>query len=151
MFRSLWESVIAEEVIVTVPEPYPTLDWSKVNKRFISNIPPPTLLPVHSCSPDPEFYEWKEKKHPGNEIEKIPSQFERIDYYLKKGWSNAAQGNVFGGKWGYETSQGNIAVSNISHHGYIWDNGSWILHDQLPKNKEENKLEFKKRGKRKKV
>ena len=150
VFRSLWESANEEEVKVTVPDPYPTLDWAKVNKRFIQNIPMPTLLPVHSCSPDPSFYEWSERKGNGNTIEKVPSNFERRSYYLKKGWANAAGGHVFGGIYGYETSEGNISMSNISHHGYIWDNGSWILHAQLPKDKE-NKFEYKKKVKRKKV
>ena len=152
VFRSLWESVNSEEVLVTVPDPYPTLDWSKVNKRFIQNIPPPTLLPVHSCSPDPEFYEWSERKGNGGTIEKVPSNFERRSYYLKKGWANAAGGHVFGGLYGYETSEGIISVSNTQtvHHGYIWNNGSWILHAQLPKDKGK-KYEFEKKGRRKKV
>ena len=135
-----------------VPDPYPTLDWSKVNKRFIQNVPMPTLLPVHSCSADPTFYEWSERKGNGNTILKVPSNFERRSYYLKQGLPNAAGGYVFGGIYGYETSEGNISVSNITHHGYIWDNGSWILHAQLPKNKgRENKIEFKKKAKKKKV
>ena len=112
----------------------------------------PTLLPVHSCSAGPTFYEWSERKGNGNTIEKVPSQFERRSYFLKKGWANAAGGHVFGGIYGYETSEGIISVSSISHHGYIWDNGSWILHSQLPKDKaKENKFEYKKKVKRKKV
>ena len=152
IFRSLWESMKEEEIKVTVPDPYPTLDWTKVNKRFIQNIPMPTLLPIHSCSADPNFYEWSERKGNGGTVEKVPSQFERRSYYLKKGWANAAGGHVFGGIYGYETSEGIISVSSISHHGYIWDNGSWILHSQLPKDKaKENKFEYKKKVKRKKV
>ena len=152
VFRSLWESANEEEVKVTVPDPYPTLDWTKVNKRFIQNIPMPTLLPVHSCSADPSFYEWTERKGNGNTIEKVPSQFERRSYFLKKGFANAAGGHPFGGMYGYETSEGIISVSSISHHGYIWDKGSWILHAQLPKDKtKENKFEYKKKVKRKKV
>ena len=110
----------------------------------------PTLLPVHSCSADPSFYEWTERKGNGNTIEKVPSQFERRSYFLKKGFANAAGGHPFGGMYGYETSEGIISVSSISHHGYIWDKGSWILHAQLPKDKE-NKFEYKKKVKRKKV
>ena len=150
--RTLWDTLEDEDDNNTpVPDPYPTLDWSKVNKRFIQNIPTPTLLPVHGCSADPTFYEWSQRKGNGSTIVEVPSKFEQRSYYLKKGLANAAGGHVFGGIYGYETSEGNISVSSIAHHGYIWDNGSWILHAQLPKNKgRENKLEYKKITKKKK-
>ena len=41
------------------PSPMPTVDWTKVNKRFLTNIPSPTLIPVQSCSEDAQFYEAK--------------------------------------------------------------------------------------------
>ena len=131
-FKSLWDAHEDEEdVKIIVPDPYPTIDWTKVNKRFISNIPEPTRFPIHSCSPDPAFYEWTERKVNGA-MEKIPPQFEKYDYYRKKGWYKAAEGmHVFGGIWGYQTSEGIVSVASLVHHGYIWQNG-WILHAQKP-------------------
>ena len=44
-FKALWDAHEDEEDFkINVPDPYPTIDWSKVNKRFISNIPEPTRL-----------------------------------------------------------------------------------------------------------
>ena len=131
-FKALWDAHEDEEDFkINVQDPYPTIDWSKVNKRFISNIPEPTRFPIHSCSPDPAFYEWTEKKINGA-IEKIPSPFERYHYYLKKGWFEAAKGmHAFGSRWGYDTSEGIVSVASLVHHGYIWQNG-WILHAQKP-------------------
>ena len=40
-----------------VVSPYPIIDMSKVNKRFLSNLPEPERFPVLGCSPDPKFYE----------------------------------------------------------------------------------------------
>ena len=42
----------------TTPDPsIPIVDWSKVNSRFIANIPVPTPQPLHGCSSDPDFYQ----------------------------------------------------------------------------------------------
>ena len=76
-FRLLWDTLEEEDVKIIVPDPYPIIDWSKVNKRFIANIPEPTLCPIHSCSPDPAFYEWTERKVNGA-LEKIPPPFEKV-------------------------------------------------------------------------
>merc|ERR1719348_892202 len=40
----------------TVPSPYPEVDWSCVNKRFLNNVPCPVQFPVHGCSEDEDFY-----------------------------------------------------------------------------------------------
>ena len=61
-FRKLWDTHDEEEEVkIIVPDPYPTIDWSKVNKRFVSNIPEPKAFPVQGCSQDPQFYEWSHK------------------------------------------------------------------------------------------
>ena len=59
----------------------------------------------------------------------------------------------FGYEYGYKTNAGIISVTSTVHHGYTWNGEEgWILHAQLPRNKEkENKLDFKKKGKRKKM
>ena len=151
----LWDTVAKEEEVkIIVPEPYPTIDWSKVNKRFISNIPEPTLVPIHSCSSDPEFYAWKERKHPGNRIEKIPSRFDRYQYYQSTNpkciAAQTTSPHVFGALWGYETSEGIVSVSSLVHHGYTWK-GQWILHAEKPSaSVKENNFGTMKKVKRKK-
>ena len=153
--RMLWNTVAKEEEVkIIVPEPYPIIDWSKVNKRFISNIPEPTLVPIHSCSSDPEFYAWKERKHPGNRIEKIPSRFDRYQYYQSTNpkciAAQTTSPHVFGALWGYETSEGIVSVSSLVHHGYTWK-GQWILHAEKPSaSVKENNFGTMKKGKRKK-
>ena len=51
------ESVTKPVPKVEVVSPYPIIDMSKVNKRFLSNLPEPERFPVLGCSPDPKFYE----------------------------------------------------------------------------------------------
>ena len=138
-FRKLWDTHDEEEEVkIITPDPYPTIDWSKVNKRFIDNIPKPSRFPIHSCSPDPAFYAWTEKKDPENKIVKVPSPFEKYDFYRKKGWFEAAKGGyVFGGEFGYDTSEGIVSMDNVVHHGYVWSNYGWILHAQKANSAEE--------------
>ena len=85
-FRSLLESaeslwVDSEEVKVFVPDPYPTLDWSKINKRFISNIPSPSTFPKHGCSLDPAFYEYTSRFITGN-ADKLNPNIRRRSFHL---------------------------------------------------------------------
>ena len=149
--RSLWESaeslmVESEEVKVSVQEPYPSLDWTKVNSRFINNIPKPVQYPTYGCSLDPVIYEWTHKFHYpevwGGTKENIKPKFE-------------TSSTPFGSQWGYRTSEGIISVSNVTHHGYIWNDGHWILHAEQPSSKEkvtkgDSKFIFKKKFKEKK-
>ena len=146
VLRSMWETaeslwIESEEVRVTIPDPYPTLDWSKVNKRFISNIPSPTMIPKHGCAVDPAFYEYTSRFITGN-AENTKPKFQTERY-------------PFGSEYGYRTNLGIISVSSTVHHGYVWNEDCWTLHAQLPndqgKDLKENKFEFQKKPKRKKV
>ena len=48
---------VAKPVLeVVTPAPYPKVDWSCVNSRFIKNIPSPGKFPIHGCSQDPDLY-----------------------------------------------------------------------------------------------
>ena len=149
--RSLWESaemlrVDSEEVKVSVKEPYPSLDWSKVNSRFINNIPKPTNFPIHGCSFDPAIYEWRDTVTTTHQCGEVFTNKRktnpRFEFYAP-----------FGTEWGYRTSAGIISVSNITHHGYIWNDGDWILHAEQPRSevkKENNKFNFRRKFKEKK-
>ena len=150
VLRSMWESaeslwVESEVVRETIPDPYPTLDWSKVNKRFISNIPSPSKIPKHGCSLDPAFYQYTSRFITGTADNIKPK--------------HQTESFPFGSEWGYRTSEGVVSVSSVVHHGYIWDeSGCWILHATQPKDKgkrkddeENNKFEFKRRKKKKEL
>ena len=146
-FRMLWDSAETEDEKVEdvnkpVLDPYPVLDWSKVNSRFLNNIPKPGRYPIQGCSLDPAIYEWTHKFHYpevwGGTKENIKPKFE----------TSVAP---FGEEWGYRTIAGIISVSNVIHHGYVWDNGNWILHAQQPReemkktSKDPEKLNFNKK------
>ena len=139
-FRSLWDSADTEDEVEnvnnTVSDPYPVLDWTKVNSRFLSNIPKPVKFPIHGCSLDPAIYEWTHVFHYpevwGGTKENVKPKFVTSSF-------------PFGAEWGYSTSAGIISVANVIHHGYIWNNGNWILHAQQPG--EEKKETIKKQDK----
>ena len=114
-FRTLWDSAETEDEEVEdankpVPDPYPVLDWSKVNSRFLSNIPKPGQFPVHGCSLDPAIYEWTHVFHYpevwGGTKENVKPKFVTSSF-------------PFGSEWGYNTIAGIISVSNVIHHGYV--------------------------------
>ena len=110
---------------VSVP-PYPQVDWTNVNKRFLGNIPNPSFFPIHGCSEDPSHYELTYVSH--NNF--IPAEFERPC--------------PFGQAYGYMTERGVIAVPDRVHHGYVWSVcdsgvGQWVLSvqsRQTPKKQE---------------
>ena len=116
---------------------YPTVDWSVVNKRFVSNIPTPTPQPCHGCSEDPAFYE---------------TIYERSDYgYHRNMGSKFTNPNPFGVVSGYLTDAGVIAIPDKVFHGHIYQEGvGWILHAEFSKEKEIQKKETKMKKKRKK-
>ena len=114
-FKTLWKAVREEEDVIITPSPYPTVDWSKVNSRFIQNIPKPTRFPIHSCSQDPEFYGGSDWLH------RHPCPF------------TGADPAPFGSISGYDTSEGIIPVPTVPFHGYVYkQNRGWILHSELP-------------------
>ena len=121
---------------VSVP-PYPEVDWTNVNKRFLSNIPNPSFFPIHGCSEDPSHYELTYVSH--NNF--IPAEFERP--------------SPFGQAYGYMTERGVIAVPNRVHHGYVWSVcdsgvGQWVLSVQSRQNqKKQERSRGRKRKKKK--
>ena len=155
-FRSLWDSAENEDDAKNVnkslpPDPYPTLDWSKVNSRFLNNIPKPSHFPKHGCSLDPAIYEWTEKVTKTHQCGEVFTSKQKVHPKFEDNFP-------FGHEWGYRTNAGIISVSNVAHHGYVWDDGNWVLHAQPPRNQENNKktsedgkFHFKKKveGKRK--
>ena len=40
----------------SIPEPYPRVDWGRINPHTKRNLPQPTQLPVSGCPQDPNIY-----------------------------------------------------------------------------------------------
>ena len=98
---------------VSLP-PYPQVDWTNVNKRFLGNIPNPTFFPIHGCSNDPSHYQLTCVSH---------------DHYIPAEFDCPCP---FGQDYGYLTEGGVIAVPDQVHHGYVWSVsdsgvGQWVL------------------------
>jgi len=144
------EETVAKPIveIAEVASPYPIIDFSKVNKRALSNLPEPERFPVLGCSPDPSFYEGKyETLNPGNSIESRKVLKCKHD-----------EKYPFGVASGFETNLGIVDWYSREGaiHGYIWTGYRWILEAKRPQDKRKvnKKIEgdsnFKKKLKRKK-
>ena len=131
--RMLWDTLDEEEEVkIIIPDPYPTIDWSKVNKRFVSNIPEPKAFPVQGCSQDPQFYEWSHKKETVHRCGDVFTYKQDV----APGFENGSF--PFGYEYGYKTNAGIISVTSTVHHGYTWNGEEgWLLHAQGPNDAEE--------------
>ena len=114
----------------------PIVDWSRVNQRFISNIPTPSPQPKHGVSNHPPFY--KETKY--------VSQAD-----CKEGLFHLSKA-PFGSELGYLTSAGVISHSSNTNsiHGYVWSDSfqKFILHAKFPGELERSEVSSKRRKKR---
>ena len=124
--------VSSSDVILTTP----TVDWSKVNTRFLSNLPTPKLVPKHGCSVDPSFYESYEamvtdKFYGDSRLVQCPPKHQ--------------QEFPFGSEYGVETSAGVIAAKNIRAHGHVWcdTKQNWIVDAQFQPVKQEDRRDKK--------
>ena len=98
---------------VSVPR-YPIVDWSKVNQRFLNNIPKTQAFPIQGCLN-------------ANEIEKKDNSYVLAPHGYRRG---------------YMTNLGIIAPpENSLAHGYVSTTEGWILHAQYPKFKERKSRE----------
>ena len=125
--RSIWTN--ADTIFTSVQRSsstspnYPTVDWSSVNKRFLSNLPTPTPQPIYSCSQDPKFYEQKVFHEAGGTTQTMAASF--------------MTRNPFGSLPGFVTNQGVIAVpQDNSFHGYTWiEKEGWVLDAKFSRQK----------------
>ena len=96
------------------------IDLSKVNYSFrVRNIPDPGYYPVLGVSQDPNFYDreyWY--KHPEN----------KRNYY---NYDVRSGEYPHGRLHGYLTNVGIVPVPEEPVHGYVFRNGSWILHAEV--------------------
>ena len=114
----------------------PIVDWSRVNQRFISNIPTPSPQPKHGVSNYPPFY--KENKY-----------ISQAD--CKEGLFHLSKA-PFGSELGYLTSAGVISHSSNTNsiHGYVWSDSfrKYILHAKFPGELERSEVSSKRRKKK---
>ena len=92
-----------------------TIDFTRTNKFFMRNIPDPKSFPIHGCSQDPEFYVRQCRNQYGEYPDLKPNHYKdcpRPHGYL----------------YGYETDIGIVPFPEEAVNGYVWKNGSWILH-----------------------
>lgn len=114
-------SITRQNIRSIATPPYPTVDFKSVNKRFLSNVPSPTYLPIHGCFEDADAYDTKHKR------DKFP----------------------FGFALGFLTNAGPITVSDHVFHGYKYKAGEgWILNAQFPEKEEKRNQRTKMRRKR---
>ena len=103
----------------------PRVNWSRLNKHHLKNLPEPELFPVHSCPADPGFYTTTHLR-PGQTY---------VQRYLQR--SQGCQGRSsscgcvrcdppFGLSRGLETNHGIVAMPEEPVHGYIWV-GKWVI------------------------
>ena len=134
--RSIW--VNATSIFSPIPvnakqstNLYPRVNWKFVNKRFLSNIPLPSSLPLHGCSPNPDDYEDEFRQSDYGGMQNLGSKFDREF--------------PFGTSLGFLTDAGPINLPDEIFHGYSYQPGQgWVLHATYP----EKAKKRKKRGQR---
>ena len=114
-FRTLFHLLAAPEPDpITVPEPYPVVDWANV--RLKPALPNPEAFPVLSASKEPEFYQMQKGLYNSKESSKFSS--------LEK---------PFGTLPGYKTTEGVVQVPTNPVYGHIYCPVAckWLLHASL--------------------
>ena len=110
-FSSIFHFIAAPEPEpVTVPDQYPTVDWSAV--RFKPALPNPEACPVNGVAQDSGMYMMKKAAWDSNQ------------------YSVFTSGNPFGTLPGYFTTRGVVSVP-VQGHIYCPDSNRWVLHTSL--------------------
>ena len=85
---------------VFVPDLMPQVNWSRLNKHFMKNLPTPETFRIHSCPQDPNFY----KRH-------------RVGSCVPFGTRSVIMTNL-----------GVVGLPSEPVHGYVWQGGEWTIH-----------------------
>ena len=128
MFRSVYK--YHDAILAPAPTPKvkiinPTIDWSKVNRRFLDNLPKEGLYPVHGCSEDPEFYREKMMTLSCGR-ERLLSEHSYSPYPFGSGSGYLTQ-------FGVISKENSVGDLNVPVNGYIYSEDGWVLHAQYPK------------------
>jgi len=102
-------------VIHSPPFYRPTVNWSRLNKHHLKNLPEPEFFPVSSVPADPEFYSVK-----------YPKRYNHRCIGGKNACGCVRCDPPFGRGQGLETNLGIISMPTEPVHGYIWT-GKWVI------------------------
>ena len=110
-------------------EPYPRVDWSRINRHAMKNLPRPNFFPVSGCPQHPEVY--PEAPDPNGRIKVCSSP---KDCSLP-GCTHRTpvNGEPFGSLPGFKTNLGIVAVPTCPVGGYIYTEEGWMLYATLDK------------------
>ena len=121
--RSIWLNSVGDlfapsAVSSKNPSPcsLPTINMSKVNKQMLRRLPDVVYLPVHSCSPDPGFYE---RNVPIGVHGTLTSKF----------WKE----NPFGRLPAIRTNMGPVSPPTDACYGYVWTDDGWRVKAEDPR------------------
>ena len=111
IFNSVGDLFAPSAVSKPPPSPnlhLPTINLSQVNKQMLRRLPDVVYLPVHSCSPDPGFYE-----------KNVPIGVH--DSFTSKFWKE----NPFGKLPAIWTNLGPVSPPTDACYGYVWTEDGW--------------------------
>ena len=114
--RTLWTNfvdVLPAMGPVLPPPPtsnLPTVNLIQINKQMLKRLPDVAYLPIHSCSPDPNFYE---RNLPIGVHGTLTSAF----------WKE----NPFGKLPAIRTNLGPVSPPTDACYGYVWTEDGWLV------------------------
>ena len=127
-----------------VPDPYPKIQWAKLNKWAVKNLPQPDAFPVQSCPADPQFYAKQDKKYEdrmrGMGLDSKVYSYGGPCQACKTGWTSSDCGCIrcqppFGKDSGFATNEGIIAPPEVPVHGYIYTKAGWMIYTKHEQDK----------------
>ena len=103
---------------VFIPDIMPKINWSRLNKNYVRNLPVALKFLTLSAPADPDFYLNIEKK------------YGTMQLATKAVYGpGSILSPLFGYQWGHMTSLGIVPTSKEPVHGYILDGeGEWVIH-----------------------
>ena len=101
--------------ICSPPMPKPRVNWSKLNKFQLKNLPEPDSFPIRSCPQDPAYY---------------TTTYEKRYNHPCVGHANCGCVRCdppFGRAKGLRTNLGVIPMPLEPVHGYVWHGNEWVI------------------------
>jgi len=116
-FAAIWQLLLKPPPpLIHVPDPRPSVNWSRLNKNFLKNLPTPHFFAIQGVSQDPSFYTSTAKDYTGKTRLKFADAVE-------------LEGAPFGELRGMRTSHGIICMPEGPVHGYVWSetDTDWVI------------------------
>ena len=108
-----------------IHQPYPKVDWSKINSYTKRNLPKAELLPVYGCPQYPDTY--PDAPNPEGRI--VVCSTTKDCSLPGCSHKTPIKGHPFGSLFGYKTNLGVVALPSTPVGGYIYiEDEGWILH-----------------------